>query len=142
VPKIVAFVLSIVATMFACSLGAGAKQAKPRELTKQEATKVVDAVKHDWHSMTGESAEQIIAAASKVAHFIPRRWDASIEDGKTVVSLGWAKHRADKSDEQYGIFWSSGADGKITVGPPYAKVMELGQSAFLIPYSRTRSTRR
>lgn len=90
-------------------------------------------VKKEWRAQGGETAEQIIAKASKVAHFVPRGWEAGQKTnvGESVI-FSWAKHRADKPDDEYTIYWELGSDGAITVGPPYAKPMELGWQAFAL----------
>lgn len=59
---------------------------------------LADKVKSTWRSQTGESAEQIFAETSKVAHFVPRGWEAGQKtDEGDAVFFSWAKHRADKS---------------------------------------------
>lgn len=90
-------------------------------------------VKKAWRAQSGETAEQIIAKASKVAHFVPRGWEAGqkTDAGESVI-FSWAKHPADKSDDEYTIYWELGSDGAINMGPPYAKPMELGWQAFAL----------
>lgn len=54
-------------------------------------------VKQAWRAESGETAEQIFAKVSKVAHFVPRGWEVGqkTDVGKPVI-FSWAKHRADK----------------------------------------------
>lgn len=90
-------------------------------------------VKQAWRAESGETAEQIFAKVSKVAHFVPRGWEVGqkTDVGKPVI-FSWAKHRADKPDDEYTIYWELGSDGAIKMGPPYAKPMELGWQAFAL----------
>jgi hypothetical protein len=90
-------------------------------------------VKTTWRAQDGETAEQIIDKASKVAHFVPREWEVGQKsDVGEPVFLSWAKHRADKPDDEYTITWDVAPDGAITLGSPYAKTMELGWQAFAL----------
>jgi hypothetical protein len=89
-------------------------------------------VKTTWRAQDGETAEQIIGNASKVAHFIPRGWEVGKTDSGEVVTFSWAKHSGDKTGDEYTITWEVAADGTITLGPPYAKPMELGWQPFAL----------
>ena len=90
-------------------------------------------VKSTWRAQDGETAEQIIAKVSKVAHFIPRGWEVAKSDtGREVVTFSWAKHSSDKTGDEYTITWEVASDGTIILGPPYAKPMELGWRAFAL----------
>ncbi|MGY4310456.1 hypothetical protein ACVIJ6_007761 [Bradyrhizobium sp. USDA 4369] len=94
---------------------------------------LVDKVKSTWRSQTGETAEQIFAKTSKVAHFVPRGWEAGQKtDEGDAVFFSWAKHRADKSDDEYTIAWVVAPNGPMKIGPPYAKPIELGWQAFAL----------
>ncbi|WP_377830869.1 nodulate formation efficiency C protein (plasmid) [Bradyrhizobium lupini] len=94
---------------------------------------LIDKVKSTWKAQTGETAEQIISKASKVAHFVPRGWEAGqkTETGEPVI-FSWAKHRDDKEGDEYTIIWEVASNGAIRVGPPYAKPIELGWKAFAL----------
>ncbi|MGY4289147.1 hypothetical protein ACVWXO_008367 [Bradyrhizobium sp. LM2.7] len=61
------------------------------------------------------------------------QWEAGqkTDAGESVI-FSWAKHPADKSDDEYTIYWELGSDGAINMGPPYAKPMELGWQAFAL----------
>jgi hypothetical protein len=90
-------------------------------------------VKTTWLAQDGETAEQIIDKASKVAHFVPRGWEVDeAGSGQEVVTFSWARHSNDKSGDEYTIFWEMAADGTMTLGPPYAKPMELGWQPFAL----------
>ena len=89
-------------------------------------------IKKEWRAQDGETAEQIFAKASKVAHFVPRGWELGKTDSGEVVTFSWAKHSSDKTEDEYTITWEVAPDGAITVGPPYAKPMELGWQAFAL----------
>jgi hypothetical protein len=89
-------------------------------------------VKTTWRAQDGETAEEIIGKASKVAHFIPRGWEVGKAGESQTVFLSWAKHRNDKKDDEYTIYWEVAADGTMTLGPYYAKPMELGWQAFAL----------
>ena len=90
-------------------------------------------VKTTWRAQDGETAEQIITKVAKVAHFIPREWEVGQKnESGTPVFFSWARHRTDTEDNEYSISWSVGADGTMTIGPLYAKPMELGWQAFAL----------
>ncbi|MHC2432749.1 hypothetical protein [Bradyrhizobium sp. USDA 4451] len=94
---------------------------------------VIEKVKSTWRAQNGETAEQIIAKVSKVAHFVPRGWEAGQKtDAGNSAIFSWAKHRADKSGDEYSFYWELAPSGAITMGPPYAKPMELGWQAFAL----------
>lgn len=46
--------------------------------------------------------------------------------------FSWARHRTDRTDDEYTITWDVAPDGAMTLGPPYAKTMELGWRAFAL----------
>ncbi|WP_316204205.1 nodulate formation efficiency C protein [Bradyrhizobium sp. SZCCHNS3051] len=93
---------------------------------------IIDKVK-TWRAQDGETVEQIIAKTSRVAHFVPRGWDvAKTEGGDESVVFSWAKHKGDKADDEYTFGWDVAKDGKLTLGPPYAKPMELGWQALAL----------
>jgi hypothetical protein len=85
-----------------------------------------------WRAQDGETAEQIIDKASKVAHFVPRGWEVGKSDGDAYVTFSWARHRNDKEGDEYTINWEVASGGTMTLGPPYAKTMELGWQAFAL----------
>ncbi len=90
-------------------------------------------VKTTWRAPDGETAEQIIAKASKVAHFVPRGWEVGqTSDAGEPVFFSWARHSTDKADDEYTITWEVAPDGAMTLGPPYAKTMELGWQPFAL----------
>jgi hypothetical protein len=90
-------------------------------------------VKSTWRAQDGETAEQIFAKASKVAHFVPRGWEVDkTGSGQEVVTFSWAKHSNDKPGDEYTISWEMEADGTMTLDPPYAKPMELGWQPFAL----------
>ncbi|UPK08361.1 nodulate formation efficiency C protein [Bradyrhizobium sp. 170] len=94
---------------------------------------LVAKVKKDWRAQDGETAEQIFAKVSKVAHFVPRGWEvAKTGSGDEVVVFSWAKHSSEKTGDEYTITWEVASDGTMTLGPPYAKPMELGWQAFAL----------
>lgn len=57
---------------------------------------LINKVKSTWRAQDGETAEQIFAKVSKVAHFVPRGWDVGqkAHTGEPVF-FSWAKHGAD-----------------------------------------------
>jgi hypothetical protein len=104
-----------------------------QHLSDDEEKQLIAKVKSSWRAQAGETAEQIIAKVAKVAHFVPRRWDVGYGvDGSKSVVFSWARHRADKDDEEYTISWDVRSDGALAIGPPYAKPMELGWQAFAL----------
>lgn len=109
---------------FALALATGVAHADDKALIAK--------VKTTWRAQDGETAEQIIAKASKVAHFVPRGWEVGKSDAGELVTFSWAKHSTDKPGDEYMITWEVAADGAMTLGPPYAKTMELGWQAFAL----------
>ena len=94
---------------------------------------VVASIKNRWRAQDGESAEQIFARVSRVAHFVPRGWEVNkTSSGQEVATFSWARHSSDKSDDEYTIFWEIMGNGTMTLGPPYAKTMELGWQPFAL----------
>ncbi len=94
---------------------------------------LIDKIKTTWRAQDGETAEQIFANVSMVAHFVPRGWEVGQKtDSGVPVLFSWAKLRDDKADDEYTIGWDVASDGKMTLGPPYAKPMELGWQAFAL----------
>ncbi|MCA1545071.1 MULTISPECIES: nodulate formation efficiency C protein [Bradyrhizobium] len=94
---------------------------------------LIDKVKSTWRAQDGETAEQIFTKVSKVAHFIPRGWEAGqkADSGESVI-FSWAKHRADKTKEEYTVTWEVMPDDTVKIVAPYAKPMELGWQAFAL----------
>lgn len=94
---------------------------------------IIDKVKGARPGHGDDTIEQIINKASKIAHFIPRSWEVGQKtEGGDPVFLSWAKHRADKSDDEYSILWSVAADGSVTSISSYARLIELGWQAFAL----------
>src|SRR5216684_4376898 len=87
-------------------------------------------IKKEWRALDGETAEQIIASVTKVAHLVPRGWEVRRSDDGDLVTFSWAKHSTDKEGDEYTITWEIASDGAVTLGPPYAKPMELGWQPF------------
>jgi hypothetical protein len=92
---------------------------------------IIDRVKSTWRAQD-ETAEQIIAKASKVAHFVPRGWEAGKADGRDLVTFSWARRSTDQTGDKYTINWEIAPDGTMSLGPPYAKTMELGWVPFAL----------
>ncbi|GLR91118.1 nodulate formation efficiency C protein [Bradyrhizobium iriomotense] len=94
---------------------------------------VIDKVKSTWRAQDGDTAEQIFAKVSTVAHFVPRGWELGrkTDTGEPVV-FSWAKHRADKTEDDNTITWEVAPDGTVTVVTPDAKPIELGWRAFAL----------
>lgn len=115
-----------------------AEDRKPPPISDSEEKALIAKVKTTWRAQDGESAEQIIAQVAKVAHFIHRGWEVGqTSDGAKSVILSWAKHPTDKEGDEYTIGWNVNADGSLTLGPPYAKPMELGWQAFALSLIQT-----
>jgi hypothetical protein len=107
--------------------------AQATALANADDNALIAKVKTTWRAQDGDTAEHIVAKASKVTHFVPKGWDVGqkTEKGEPVL-LSWAKHSTDKPDDEYTIFWEVASDGSMTLGPPYAKTMELGGQAFAL----------
>ncbi|MGY8635811.1 nodulate formation efficiency C protein [Bradyrhizobium sp. 14AA] len=94
---------------------------------------LIEKVKSTWRAQNGETAEQIFAKASKVAHFVPKAWEVGQKtDAGESVFFSWAKHKADKSEDEFTITWEVAPDGTVKLDTPYAKPMELGWQAFAL----------
>ncbi|WP_035688013.1 hypothetical protein [Bradyrhizobium sp. Cp5.3] len=100
---------------------------------RTENNALIDKVKSTWRAQDGETAEQIFTKVSKVAHFIPRGWEVGqkTDSGEPVI-FSWAKHRTDKTNEEYTVTWEMAPDGTMKIVVPYAKPMELGWQAFAV----------
>jgi hypothetical protein len=75
---------------------------------------------------------QIIAKASKVAQFVSRGWEVGKAGASDAVIFSWARHKTDKTGDEYTISWEVAQDGAMTLQTPYAKTMELGWQAFAL----------
>jgi hypothetical protein len=94
---------------------------------------LIDRVKTRWRAQDGETVEKIFTRVSRVAHFVPRGWEVGrTNSGAESVIFSWAKRHTDKADDEYTIGWALASDGKMMLGPPYAKPMELGWQAFAL----------
>lgn len=103
------------------------------KLSDTEAKALIAKVKSDWRAQDGETAEAIISAVSRVAHFVPRVWEAGqTSSGDKWVALSWAKHDSDDAGSEYTISWTIAANGAVALALPYAKPMELGWRPFAI----------
>ncbi|KRR10526.1 hypothetical protein CQ12_40680 [Bradyrhizobium jicamae] len=94
---------------------------------------LIDQVRSTWRAQDGETAEQIFAKVSKVAHFVPKGWKLGpkIDSGELVVFL-WTKRRSDEEKEGYTVTWVVVPDGTVKLVTPYAKPMDLGWQAFAL----------
>ncbi|MGY0571686.1 hypothetical protein ACTGJ9_012050 [Bradyrhizobium sp. RDM12] len=102
---------------------------------------LINKVKSTWRAQSGETAEQLFAKVSKVAHFVPRGWEVDkTGDGQEIVTFSWARHSNDRSGDEYTIFWELASDGTTTLAPPYAKPMELGWQPFALSLIGTEVT--
>jgi hypothetical protein len=132
------------AILFSIGANAGGNSdpKKPPPITDGEMNALVTKVRTTWRAQDGETADEIIAKTAKVAHFIARGWDvAQTMDGhsKSVV-FSWVKHPEDKEGEEYTFGWDIKNDGSLTVGPNYAKTMELGWQAFALSIIQSEKT--
>ena len=93
---------------------------------------LIDKIKTTWRAQDGETAEEIISKASKVAHFVPRGWEVGKVSNTDAVIFSWAKRHSDKPGDEYSISWAISSDGATLLEEPYAKPMELGWRAFAL----------
>jgi len=89
-------------------------------------------VKSTWRAQDGETAEQILAKVSKVAHFVPRGWEVGKARSRDVVIFSWARHASDQTGDEYSITFETDPDGTVWLAPEYARPMELGWRAFAL----------
>ncbi|WP_246709053.1 MULTISPECIES: nodulate formation efficiency C protein [Bradyrhizobium] len=93
----------------------------------------IDKVRSTWRAQDGETAEEIFAKVSTVAHFVPRGWEVGRKtDTGELVIFSWAKHRSDKKKDEYTVTWEVAPDGTMRLVAPHAKPMELGWQAFAL----------
>ncbi|WP_247365871.1 nodulate formation efficiency C protein [Bradyrhizobium sp. 156] len=94
---------------------------------------LIDKVRSTWRAQDGETAEQIFAKVSMVAHFVPRGWELGPKtDTGELVVFSWAKRGSDEGKDEYTVTWEVAPDGKVKLVAPYAKPMELGWQAFAL----------
>ncbi|MCP3460348.1 nodulate formation efficiency C protein [Bradyrhizobium sp. CCGUVB23] len=94
---------------------------------------LIDKVKSTWRAQDGETARQIFAQVSKVAHFVPRGWERGPKtDTGELVVFSWAKRRSGKGKGEYTVTWEVAPDDTVKLVAPYAKPMELGWQAFAL----------
>jgi hypothetical protein len=107
---------------------------KPPPISDSEAKALVARIKTTWRAQDGETADEITAKAAQVAYFFPRTWDVvqTADGGGKSVVLSWARQSKDKEGDEFEISWDINPDGSLTLGPSYAKTMELGWQAFAL----------
>lgn len=105
--------------------------AQPPDHTSDKA--LIEKFKTTWRAQDGETVDQIIAKASKVAHFVPRGWEIDTTDeGQKSITFSWAKRPGDKADDEYTIAWEVAADGTMALATSYARPIELGWQPFAL----------
>lgn len=94
---------------------------------------LIDKVRSTWRAQDGETAEQIFAKVSMVAHFVPGGWELGPKtDTGELVIYSWAKRGSDEGKDEYTVTWEVAPDGTVKLVAPYAKPMELGWQAFAL----------
>lgn len=80
----------------------------------------IDKVRSTWRAQDGETAEEIFAKVSTVAHLVPRRWEVGRKtDAGVPVVFSWTKHRSDKAKDEYAVTWEVAPDGTMKLVAPY-----------------------
>lgn len=103
-----------------------------KPLPDSAAKPLIAAVQRDWRARSGETAHEIIARLSSVAHFVPRKWYAEVsKDGKErAVSLQWVHNKDDADDESLSVTWDIAPDGRVLGTDD--RLFDLGSSAFAV----------
>jgi hypothetical protein len=87
---------------------------------------LIKRVNTTWRAQDGSTIDEILSHVAEVAHFVPRGWETARGDASEAASFSWARSQSDALDDEYTITWDLSADGVMSVGPAYAKIMELG----------------
>ncbi|MEH6950506.1 nodulate formation efficiency C protein [Nitrobacter sp. NHB1] len=94
---------------------------------------LIKRVKTTWRAQDGATTDDILSHATKVAHFVPRGWGVGQKhDSEDPVFLSWSRSQSDKPDDEHTITWDISASGVMSLGPAYAKTMELGWRPFAL----------
>lgn len=94
---------------------------------------LIKRVKTTWRAQDGATIDDILSRAAKIAHFVPRGWEVGQKhDSETPVVFSWARSQGDKPDDAYTISWNISAKGDMSLGPSYAKTMQLGWQPFAL----------
>jgi len=101
-------------------------------LPPKEAKAVLDAVRKDWHSRSGESVTEMLARLKVSIGFKPQKWyaDTRSYDGKKVVSLTWTRKPGETEADRAGIVWK--LDNGVPVLEENDRLFGLGSAAFAI----------
>ncbi|WP_439373122.1 hypothetical protein [Bradyrhizobium sp. DASA03120] len=104
---------------------------------------LIDKVKSTWRAQDGETAGQIFAEVSKVAHFVPKGWELGPKtDTGELVVFSWAKRRSGEGKGNYTVTWEVAPDGTVKIIVPDAKPMDLGWRAFALSLVAEEATNR
>ncbi|WP_083513857.1 hypothetical protein [Bradyrhizobium manausense] len=90
----------------------------------------IDKVKSTWRAQDADTAEQIFAKVSTVAHFVPRELelDRKTDTGEPVAVL-WAKRGVKiEKDYTFALEWAPDGTGRLVT--PCAKPIEPGWRSF------------
>jgi hypothetical protein len=94
---------------------------------------LIKRVKTTWRAQDGATIDDILSHVAKVAHFVPRGWEVGQKnDSEDPGFLSWSRSQSDEPDDEYTITWDISAGGVISLGPAYAKTMELGWRPFAL----------
>lgn len=85
-----------------------------------------------WRAQDGSTIDDIVSHVAEVAHFVPRGWETSRGDASEAASFSWARSQNDTLDDEYTITWDVSASGAMSLGPAYAKTIELGWQPFAL----------
>lgn len=113
---------------------AAPEQPKLLDLNAAEQRDTILLVRSKWRSENGETIDQILGNAAKVAHFYRRGdWEAYRDfDGRPGAGVAFVTNRAAKNDEAITIYWRVEADGSITTASLGFKAIDLGSKAFAL----------
>ncbi len=111
-----------------------AERPKLPDLTAAEERDTIALVRGKWRSEHGETLDQILGNAAKVAHFYHRGpWGAYRDfDGRPAAGITFVTSKAAKDDEAITIYWRVEDDGSITTASRGFKAIDLGSKAFAL----------
>lgn len=89
---------------------------------------LIKRVNTTWRAQDGLTIDDVLSHVAEVAHFVPRGWETNRE----AASFSWARSQSDTLDDEYTITWDVSTDGAMSVGPGYAKTIELGWRPFAL----------
>ena len=94
---------------------------------------LIEQLKTTWRAQDGATIDDVLSQVAKVSHFVPRGWEVGPKhDSEDPVFLTWSRSQRDEPGDKYTIGWDMSPGGVMSLGPAYAKTMELGWRPFAL----------